>query len=250
MQNDANRGFAAACNQGASGLSSQYVLFLNPDTVLSPDALGRTLAFMGEPTHDDVGICGVRMIDEQGAPVLSCARFPTLLTFLGQSTGLSRVWPRRFAPQHLSPDECRTTRDVDQVIGAFFLVRRALFDRLGGFDERFFVYFEEVDFSLRARQRGYRSVHLADVMVQHWGGVSSDQVKAARLFYSLQSRLRYAFKHFSRLDALVLFVNTIGVEFFVRLIRALLPGSRETASEVTRAYLSLASTLVVRSTSR
>jgi GT2 family glycosyltransferase len=84
---------------------------------------------------------------------------------------------------------------VDQLIGAFFVVRRSLFESLGGFDERFFVYYEEVDFSWRARQAGYSSVYLPGVHALHHGEASSGQVKGRRLFYLLRSRALYARKH-------------------------------------------------------
>jgi GT2 family glycosyltransferase len=244
VRNEQNRGFAAACNQGAAGRAGDYLLFLNPDTSLATDALALTLAFMNEPGQQDVGICGVRLLDGAGTPGVSCSRFPTLSTFVGQATGLNRLLPRLFKPHHLTSVECRATRDVDQVIGAFFLVRRDVFDLLDGFDERFFVYFEEVDFSLRARQRGYRSVYFADASVLHHGGVSSGQVKATRLFYSLRSRMLYGFKHYKRVEAILLVVVTVGLEFPARLAHAALRGSFRELKEVADAYYSLLAGLV------
>ena len=100
------------------------------------------------------------------------------------------------------------------------MIRRPLFDALGGFDERFFVYFEEVDLSLRARHAGYRSVYFHDAQAYHRGGLSSDQVKAARLYYSLRSRLLYAWKHFSPVQAWFVMAVTFGVEWPARALAA------------------------------
>jgi GT2 family glycosyltransferase len=133
---------------------------------------------------------------------------------------LSRWAPALFPRHLLGADECRATRDVDQVIGAYFMIRRPLFDALGGFDERFFVYFEEVDLSLRARHAGYRSVYFHDARAYHRGGLSSDQVKAARLYYSLRSRLLYAWKHFSPIQAWFVMAVTFGVEWPARALAA------------------------------
>jgi N-acetylglucosaminyl-diphospho-decaprenol L-rhamnosyltransferase len=248
-RNTANRGFAAACNQGAVGTASDYLLFLNPDTALFKDSLARPIAFMEEPANADAGICGVRLVADDGATTVSCARFPTLGTFVGQATGLTYLWPRVFKPHLMTADECRFTRDVDQIIGAFFLMRRSVFTLLGGFDDRFFVYFEEVDLSLRARQHGYRSVYLADAAIYHRGGVSSEQVKATRLFYSLRSRLLFGFKHFGRLNAMLLVVITVVIEPLTRLGRAFARGSLVEARETLQGYIELFAYLGQRSRS-
>lgn len=190
-----NLGFGKACNLGAKNADSDYLLFLNPDASIFPDTLDKALAFMQDPRHSDVGICGVQLKDETGHIARSCSRFPTPLGFLVHALGMDRLFPRLgHSMVDWSHDE---TRDVDQVIGAFFLVRRPLFEMLKGFDEQFFVYFEEVDFSKRARDAGWRSVYLADAQAFHAGGGTSNQVKARRLFYSLRSRLIYARKHFA-----------------------------------------------------
>jgi N-acetylglucosaminyl-diphospho-decaprenol L-rhamnosyltransferase len=239
QRNSVNRGFAAACNQGAGGSAAQYLLFLNPDTRLFSGSLTRPIAFMERAENRTVGICGVRLLDDAGRETISCARFPTPITFLGQATGLNRLLPTLFKPHLLSADECRTTRIVDQVIGAFFLVRRELFDRLGGFDERFFVYFEEVDFALRARRLGFVSMVLADSTACHVGSVSSDQIKDARLFYSLRSRLAYGRKHYTSIGNAALWAVTFGIEFPVRLGRALAGGSLQDVANTVRGYRAL-----------
>jgi N-acetylglucosaminyl-diphospho-decaprenol L-rhamnosyltransferase len=235
-RNGVNRGFAAACNQGATAAASDYLLFLNPDTALFNDSLSRPIAFMEEPSNADVAICGVRLVGDKGAPAVSCARFPTVGTFFSQATGLSRLLPGLFKPQLMMPEECGATREVDQIIGAFFLIRRSVFEQLDGFDDRFFVYFEEVDLSLRARQHGYRSVYLADAAIYHRGGVSSEQIAATRLFYSLRSRLLFGFKHFGRLEAVLLVVITVAIEPVARVARALARGSFVEARETVRGY--------------
>ncbi|PIF76979.1 hypothetical protein CLU95_4149 [Variovorax sp. 54] len=225
-----NLGFGRACNLGARNSKAQYLLFLNPDAALRENSLQRALKFMADPANSQVGICGVQLVDESGHVARSCARFPSAAAFSAHALGLDRVFPALGV--HMTEWSHEEVRDVDHVIGAFFLVRRSLFDALHGFDERFFVYLEDVDFSRRAHLSGWHSVYLADVQAFHAGGGTSRQVKARRLFYSLRSRLLYACKHFSWPGAaLVLFV-TLALEPISRSVLALVrrswTGFRET----------------------
>jgi N-acetylglucosaminyl-diphospho-decaprenol L-rhamnosyltransferase len=120
------------------------------------------------------------------------------------------LFPRSFPRHQLAPRDLRESCAVDQVIGAFFFVRRNLFTDLGGFDERYFMYFEEVDFSLRALRKGAYSYFLKEAKVFHFGNASSNQVRAKRLYYSSRSRLIFVNRHwprrYARLLTLVMFV--------------------------------------------
>lgn len=222
VRNADNRGFAAACNQGARHGDSDLLLFLNPDTELYPGTLRAVAGFLGTPAARGVGILGGHMVDARGRPAISCSRFPTLRTFAAKATGLDRLAPGRFPPHHLTPAETSGSGPVDQVIGAFFLLRRGLFERLGGFDEGYFLYFEETDLARRARDAGLRSYHLRPALVHHVGQVSSRQLGGARLRHSLCSRTRYAVRHWPRAHARLLVLLTVTVELAARLARAAL----------------------------
>jgi GT2 family glycosyltransferase len=221
IRNADNLGFASACNQGARVCDAPYLLFLNPDAAVFEDTLALTLQFMQDPAHLKIGICGVKLIDDHGKVSFSCSRFPSLRIYLSDSFGLSRFWPRYFKAQTMFEWPHDETRYVDQVMGAYFLIRSSLFDQLDGFDERFFVYSEEIDLSYRAHRLGYRSIFLADVAAYHRGCASSDKVKAKRLFYYLRSRILYAFKHFNPAAALLFSFTTLCIEPLARLGYAL-----------------------------
>lgn len=236
IRNSENNGFSAACNQGAKCCEGDYLLFLNPDTRLFPNSLSVPLRYMEDPENCDVGICGIQLIDEDGAVSHSCARFPTVRIFLAQALGLNKLrWFRAWS-QRMGEWDHAESREVDQVIGAFFLIRRSVFEGLQGFDERFFVYFEEVDASYRARLAGWRSVYLANAQAFHAGGGTSKQVKGTRLFYSLRSRLLYGFKHFSLLRAWALVGVTLLLEPVSRLFFSLLRGGPRDAYNTIEGY--------------
>ena len=217
-----NLGFAAACNLGARQGSAPFVLFLNPDACLRHGTVDAACRFMSSPPGADVGICGVRLVGEDGRTQRHCAYFPTLRTFLGQSTGLQGRPAAIFPPFTMRDFDHRSDRDVDQVIGAFFFMRKSVFDSLQGFDERFFVYYEEMDISLRSRRAGWRTRYLAEPVAFHRGGGITDQVKAKRIFYSLRSRIIYSFKHFGKPAAWSVVMITLFIEPIGRFIRALL----------------------------
>ena len=246
IRNPENRGFAAACNQGAKESKADYLLFLNPDTRLFRDTLSKPIQFMQQPENTHIGICGVRQVDDLGITTLSCARFPSVRIFFGRTTGLSRILPRAFPSHVMSSQECVHSSPVDQVIGAFFLVRKSLYALIDGFDERFFVYFEEVDFALRAKRKGYSSYYLSDALLYHKGGGSSEKIKAKRLFYSLRSRIQYGFKHFSLLEALALLILTLTLEMLVRISLAIFSLSRSRFNETVMAYSQLIVFLVAK----
>jgi GT2 family glycosyltransferase len=155
-----------------------------------------------------------------------------------EGTGLGRVVPNLIADRCLSDITAKVER-VDQVIGAYFLIRREVFDQLGGFDERFFVYFEEVDISLRALNGGYASCILRDVRACHTGCGSSDQVKTKRLLYFWRSRLLYSGKHFAWPQHCGILLLTFAAEPVFRLLRAALSVSWEAAEVTLGAYLEL-----------
>jgi N-acetylglucosaminyl-diphospho-decaprenol L-rhamnosyltransferase len=236
VHNSRNVGFAAASNQGAADSTADYLLFLNPDTRLFPETLSAVTAFMDSEQAADIGVCGVQVVDDDGGPTISCARFPTLRVLLGEMTGLHLVLPRLFPRHQLTAAETAQSQFVDQVIGAFYFVRRDLFVRLGGFDERYFLYFEEVDFARRARQQGARSYFLKEAEVFHAENVSSNQVRGPRFYHSLRSRFLFAYQHWPRWQAHVLLVLTLTVELTARLTKAALHGSGPDISATAFAY--------------
>lgn len=219
-----NLGFAKGCNLGARSAQTDYILFLNPDAAICEDTLPDVVAFMDNPMNEHVGICGVQLFDESGAVSRTCARFPKVSNFVAQAIGLDKISVFRSLGFHMTEWNHAESRRVDQVIGAFFFVRRAVFSRLAGFDERFFVYFEEVDFAYRAHLLNWRCAYIAESRAFHLGGGASRQVKAKRLFYSVRSRLLYGFKHFSSLKAWTLVCVTLLLEPFSRILHCTVRG--------------------------
>jgi GT2 family glycosyltransferase len=239
IANKQNVGFGAACNQGAAPGSAEFILFLNPDTVLGKQSLDDAVRFMADPTHAKIGVCGVQLVDSQGRIARSCARFPTFGSLLNYSLGLDRLSPRLFPTFFMREWPHDSDRIVDHVIGAFYLVRRSVFESVGGFDPRFFVYMEDLDLSKRVFDAGFLVHYLASTRVFHEGGGTSAQVKAERLVYSLRSRLQYAFKHLGRFSGFLLLACALFVEPFVRLIGAAVAGSSGQARDTLRAYVQL-----------
>jgi GT2 family glycosyltransferase len=234
VRNSENCGFGKACNMGARFATGGYLLFLNPDAELYADTLPKALNYMQDPANAKVGICGVQLLDGSGGVSRSCARFPTALGLVSHAIGLDRIQPR--LGHFMAEWDHGQTRIVDHVIGAFFLVRRELFDALQGFDERFFVYLEDLDFSYRANQAGWGSAYIVETQAFHSGGGTSNQVKARRLFYVLRSRLLYAAKHFSRGGFAAVTFATLVLEPLSRSLLAILRRSWTVLKETWAAY--------------
>jgi GT2 family glycosyltransferase len=155
---------------------------------------------------------------------------------LFQMIGADRIFPKLFPGHFLTDWDHDNTRCVDQVMGAFFMVRRSLFEKLEGFDECFFVYYEDLDFSLRAKQKGYSTWFLADAAAYHRGCGTSDAVKKERLFYYLKSRILYGFKHFDRKQGFLLLLGTLILEPVSRVTLALLHFSGGDVADTIRAF--------------
>lgn len=220
LLNTHNGGFAAACNQGAAVGQGEHLLFLNPDTRVYADTL--RLALAGLETAPAAGILGVTLLDEAGRHAVSCSRLPRLRGFLFKALGLEGWAARHGWSQPMREWAHDQTREVEQVMGAFLLLRRSLFQTLAGFDQRFFVYFEEVDLCARARSLGWICLFLAEARAFHKGCGSSERLKAHRLFYSLRSRLLYGAKHFAAPQAWLLLPLTLLLEPVARAVQLLL----------------------------
>lgn len=219
LRTGANLGFGRACNLGARNGNSPYLLFLNPDAALLKGTLATAIDVL--EANADIGVCGVKLVGEDGEAQRHCARLPTPTTFLAEASGLAVLLAGHVPTLHDKNFDHLSSRDVDHVIGAFYLIRRSLFERLGGFDERFFVYLEDLDLSARVHADGYRIHYLAEAVGFHQGGGTSEQVKPQRLAFALESRIAYAFKHFGKPAALLVAVATLIGEPVPRVARAL-----------------------------
>lgn len=209
---EANLGFGRACNRGAAHSDAPFLLFLNPDTRLTEAAISGALAFLRSEKGRDFAICGIKLIDETGHATQHCARFPTLATFAGVASGADRIAPRLFPSLLMKDFDHLSSRAVDHVQGAFYLIRRSVFEEMGGFDEDYFVYLEDLDLSLKVHQAGFRCFYLAETSAFHRGGGTSGQVKGIARFYSIEARLLYARKHFGRLAQMAHIVTTYLIE--------------------------------------
>jgi N-acetylglucosaminyl-diphospho-decaprenol L-rhamnosyltransferase len=248
MRNEVNRGFAAACNQGAVGASADYLLFLNPDTVPTGEALDGAIGLLEARAAESVKIAGVWLDNGGGPQTLWLGAFPSARTFMLQAIGRQQRWQETVT---LLPDTPDTSANGDQfgaievavVGGAFFVIARSLFEELGGFDERFFMYYDELDLCLRARQRGARAMVASRIRIYHHSGASTNRVPGKRLFYLLRSRLRYARAHFSTPQTAALAVLMCTSEPILRLGRAAVGFGPDRVRDVLEAYFRFAASL-------
>lgn len=235
IKNRENLGFAKACNQGFRQCKSNYVLLLNPDALLGTHTLEQCDLFMND--HNDIDVMGVALLNENGRVSPSCARFPTSMHIFFDASGLSKLWPGIFTPGTLMTDwDHAESKVVDQVMGAFMFMRRSVFDRFGYFDERYFVYFEELDYSKKIVSGGGISYYNKDIRITHSGGGTTNTVKAFRLFLFLESRMKYALKHFSKSGYWFVCFSTWLVEPISRFLLALIKGRFAEVRAVIGAY--------------
>lgn len=190
IYNTENTGFARANNQALEHCSGRYILFLNPDTLVPEDCFRKSADFLDQ--HPDAGALGVRMIDGSGRFLKESKRaFPSPLTSFFKLVGLARLFPASslFARYHLGHLDEHTNHEVDVLAGAFMMVRKEITDRIGCFDEQFFMYGEDVDLSFRIQKAGYKNYYFAGSTIVHFKGESTRKgsLNYVRLFYKAMS---------------------------------------------------------------
>jgi GT2 family glycosyltransferase len=197
IDNDTNRGFAAANNQGIRIARGRHVLLLNPDTVIIGDVLQETLAYAR--AHPDAGIVGCQVMEDATAVQRTCFRFPSPLNTFMWVTGLSAVLPRSRVAGRAAYGPWRRdgARDVDVVSGMFMLARREAIEQVGPMDEQYFVFAEEADWCRRFRDAGWRCVFAPVGRILHVdGGSKSTEQADTRMYVQMQkSVLRFHRKH-------------------------------------------------------
>jgi GT2 family glycosyltransferase len=196
IANPDNRGFARAVNQALAVSRGRHLLLLNSDTIVRDQALATMVAYLDE--HLDVGAVGCKQWTGDGHLSQTCFPFPSIRDHLFYSALFRRVAPTmQAAAAATHAVDCTQSQDVDWTNGACLMVRRSLLQQLGGLDEEFFMYFEDVDLCRRLRQRGFRVRHLAEAEIIHFIGRSSGRDHERLQLVWEFGRIRYIEKHFS-----------------------------------------------------
>jgi N-acetylglucosaminyl-diphospho-decaprenol L-rhamnosyltransferase len=211
IESEINGGYAYANNLGLRLLVARYYLLLNTDTMLPPHALQEMLQFMN--THPEAGIAGPKLVMSDGRLDLACRRsFPTVENSCYKLSGLSRLFPksRRFGAYNLTyldPDE---TSEVDSVVGAFMMVRGEVVEEVGGLDEEFFMYAEDLDWALRAKQAGWKVYYYPEVTVLHYKRQSSDQNRNRARYEFWRAMYVFYRKHYAAETPLLIHYLVLG----------------------------------------
>ena len=197
IANKENVGFSRANNQAIRVSTGEYVLLLNPDTVVEDDTFSKCLDFMD--SHPDAGGLGVKMVDGKGQFLPESKRgLPTPMTAFYKMFGLCKIFPhsKRFARYymgHLSNDE---TNEVEILAGAFMLMRKETLDKVGLLDETFFMYGEDIDLSYRITQGGYKNYYFPETRIIHYKGESTKKTSVNYVFVFYRAMEIFAKKHF------------------------------------------------------
>ncbi|MBI5033082.1 MAG: glycosyltransferase family 2 protein [Chloroflexi bacterium] len=195
IENKENVGFGRANNQALALAQGRYLFLLNPDTELRPDTL-QTLFDYAE-ANPRVGIIGPKLFYGDGTLQSSRRRFPTLATAFLESTKLQQWFPRNpvLSRYYMLDTSADAIQPVDWINGSAMFVRREVYDQVGGFDEAFFMYSEELDWCYRAKQAGWQIAYLPTAQVTHYEGKSSEQAVARRDIYFHSSKVRFFRKY-------------------------------------------------------
>ena len=238
IRSDTNLGFAAGNNAAFARARGRYIVLVNPDALLAPGALARAVAHMEAAPR--VGAAGGRLEDPRGVMQPSGRLFPSLLNEWLVMSGLAARFPgsRFFGRFDRTWADPSAAARVDWVPGAFTILRRSALDQVGHFDERFFLYYEEVDLCRRMAQAGFEIWYWPDVQVSHVGGASSktltdqdySQAGSQLTLWRMRSGLLYWRKHHGRAGAWL----AAGLEALWKWLRRLRPGRAARVNGLTR----------------
>lgn len=199
MLNGYNKGLGSACNQIAKKTDSPYILFLNPDVIITRESIDRLTSFMEE--HSEVGIVTGKLLNQDGTLQLSCRRFPTILRALfGRASLFRSIFPNNpISRAYMLYDmDYNKVQFPDWVRGAVMLIRNDLFKKIGGFDESFFLYLEDTDLCLRFRNMGYEIAYNPEAIFYHKLGSSTKKkefqsklIHNISMFYYIKKHMGY-----------------------------------------------------------
>lgn len=233
-----NLGYTRGNNLGLRAAAGRYLLILNADTEVVGDAIPQMLAYMD--AHPRVGVLGPQLLYSDGTIQSTRRRFPSLATGFFESTWFQPLAPRRLLDYYYVrdlPDDA--TGEVDWVVGAALLVRREAYEQVGGFDEGFFMYSEEMDWCRRMKAAGWQVIYCPAARIVHHEAKSSAQVPAATHIRFNSSKVRYFRKYHGPLAAEALrwfllcnFAIQLGLEW----AKGLLGHKREMRGERVEAY--------------
>lgn len=238
IQPGENTGFSKGNNLGMQAAHSQYILLLNSDTVVLDEALPTLTSYLD--SHPEVGLVGPQLLNADGTVQPSRRRFPILLTAVFESTWMQSIAPRRILSRYYVEDQPDDEiQAIDWLTGAVLLVRREVVDTVGGLDEGFFMYSEELDWQRRIHDAGWEIVYNPAAQVVHYGGKSSEQIIPQRHIAFQTSKVRYFRKHHGAFVAavvrFVLLANYL-VQIVIEGLKWLLGHKRALRSERVAAY--------------
>jgi O-antigen biosynthesis protein len=199
IENKENVGFAKANNQAIKISSGEYVLLLNPDTVVDEDTFTKCLCFMD--SHQDAGGLGIKMINGQGKILKESKRgFPTPWVCFCKMSGLAKIFPhsKRYCGYYMGNLPYNETNEVDILAGAFMMMRRKCLDKIGLLDETFFMYGEDIDLSYRVTLSGYKNYYFADTSIIHYKGESTKKGSLNYVYTFYNAMDIFAKKHLSK----------------------------------------------------
>ncbi|MFB6258144.1 MAG: glycosyltransferase [Flavobacteriales bacterium] len=199
IANQQNLGFSKANDQAIEFARGEYVLLLNPDTLVEEDSFEKVIAFMDE--HPEAGGLGVKMLDGQGRFLPESKRaLPTPEVAFYKVFGLSALFPRskRFGKYHLGHLDKDKVHEIEVLSGAFMLLRRSALDDVGYLDTSFFMYGEDIDLSYRLLQGGYRNYYYPHTRIIHYKGESTKKSSINYVIVFYKAMLIFADKHFSK----------------------------------------------------
>ncbi|NWG29109.1 MAG: glycosyltransferase [Ignavibacteriaceae bacterium] len=186
IENKFNAGFGRANNQGLAIAKGKYILFINPDCIVSEDTFDKMLLFFNE--KPECGLAGCKILNSDGTLQLACRRsFPGPWTSFTKVTGLSNLFPESkiFARYNLTYLDENKTYEVDAVSGSFMMMRKEVYEKIGGFDEQFFMYGEDLDLCYRVQKAGYKVYYVHSTQIIHYKGESTKRsnLDETKLFY-------------------------------------------------------------------
>lgn len=222
IANENNAGFAKANNQAIRQSGGEYILLLNPDTIVETDTFIKIISFMD--SHTDAGGLGVKMVDGTGKFLPESKRgLPTPGVAFCKVFGLSRLFPKSktFNRYHLGYLDKDKTHQVDILAGAFMLMRRSVLDMVGLLDEAFFMYGEDIDLSYRIIKAGYRNYYFPGTRIIHYKGESTKKGSLNYVFVFYNAMIIFARKHYSAKNAR-LFSLLINMAIYLRAFLSIL----------------------------